>query len=285
MIEGYLVGRELNVMLGCGQTGVVVKASKDGCDYAMKIIKGEFDFKTVQKVKPVVENLMKLMSPFLVKNIDSFIHSKERALGIVMELCGKNVDHFMKKLNSTAGSFLAENRLKKIMIQLLLGLSKLHEHKIVHRNIKPSNVFIGADDAVKLGDYVLKDLLDERFHDKDDATYDDPFYLAPEVFLGTYDLPADVWSLGVLLYYLCTKELPFKGTKMTLKNVVLKGKYSPISSENYSEEVRGIISSMLNMTPLKRPTVTELLMMNYMRSSVDEHYIREHYPKGLQSSV
>jgi NIMA (never in mitosis gene a)-related kinase len=102
---------------------------------------------------------------------------------------------------------------------LVLALKHIHEHKILHRDLKSQNIFLTADnEIVKLGDFGISKVL-ESTHEFAKTALGTPYYLSPEVCLGhRYDYKSDAWMLGCILYELCTLRRPFEGDSL---NVIL----------------------------------------------------------------
>ena len=89
-------------------------------------------------------------------------------------------------------------------------IQKVHEERIIHRDIKPDNVMITVEDDVRLIDFGLSKASKSGKQLKTVAGT--PFYMAPEVLDGAYSKQADIWSLGVILYTLVSGYLPFQGS-------------------------------------------------------------------------
>lgn len=103
-----------------------------------------------------------------------------------------------------------------IVAQLCTGLGYAHSQGVVHRDVKPANVFILQDGTVKLLDFGIAKLATSTLTRQGDVVGSAP-YMSPEQIAGAQDLDgrSDVWSTGVLLYELLTGRKPFRGDGLT----------------------------------------------------------------------
>jgi urea transport system substrate-binding protein len=102
--------------------------------------------------------------------------------------------------------------------EIAIGLAAAHEHGLVHRDIKPANIWLEAESGrVKILDFGLARQVDNRLGvTREGDILGTPHYMAPEQALGeAIDGRCDLFSLGVVLYRLCTGELPFEGVSLT----------------------------------------------------------------------
>ncbi|HJU41756.1 MAG TPA: serine/threonine-protein kinase [Vicinamibacterales bacterium] len=121
-----------------------------------------------------------------------------------------------------------------IVAQLCSGLGYAHAQGVVHRDVKPANVFLLQDGTVKLLDFGIAKLSTSTLTRQGDVLGSAP-YMSPEQVSGTQDLDgrSDVWSTGVLLYELLTNRKPFQGDGLTTVIVgILKEAPPPV--ENYA---------------------------------------------------
>ena len=100
----------------------------------------------------------------------------------------------------------------EIAVQIAQGLAKAHSHGIVHRDVKPGNVFITSDAQVKVFDFGLAKLAGQLRLTSTGKTMGTVSYMSPEQGRGEEIGPrTDIWALGVILYEMLTGESPFKG--------------------------------------------------------------------------
>jgi len=100
---------------------------------------------------------------------------------------------------------------RRILSEIASALAYSHERGLIHRDVKPANVFMTEDRRVKLLDFGIAVSVGVPT-EQDGKVVGTPFYMSPEQILGLpLDGRADLYSLGVLAYELCTHELPFWG--------------------------------------------------------------------------
>lgn len=136
------------------------------------------------------------------------------------------------------------------------------------------SVFLGEDNSVKLGDFGLsKVLTSQQFA----STYvGTPFYMSPEICAAeTYTLKSDIWSLGCIIYELCTREPPFNAkSHYQLVQKIKEGKVAPLPMV-YSTELSAVIRDCLRVNPDRRPDTATLLNLPVVRLMRKEREVVE----------
>lgn len=151
-----------------------------------------------------------------------------------------------------------EERLRSIAVGVARGLEYLHSHRIIFRDLKPSNLGFDTQGRVKIFDFGLaREILpgDQRMTGNTGSLR----YMAPEVNIGqNYGLSADIYSYGILLWELCTLIIPFDGmtTADHSKYVVHGGARPKIDRIEGSEDLRFLIEACWHSDAKKRPTST-----------------------------
>lgn len=138
-----------------------------------------------------------------------------------------------------------EDTIWKIFIEMVKALKALHSRNILHRDLKSANVFLQKNGAAKLGDLNVSKVAKKGLLYTQTGT---PYYASPEVWRDQpYDAKSDIWSLGCVLYEMCTLKPPFRANDMNgLYKRVLKGVYPPID-RSYSTDLVKVLQSMLRV--------------------------------------
>jgi serine/threonine-protein kinase len=168
----------------------------------------------------------KLNHPNIVGIYD---YGEEQSLAyIVMEFVqGKELKSFLDE-----GHRFPVKQIVHIMGQLLDALGYSHARGVIHRDVKPANVFITEDGNVKLGDFGIA-RIDSTHKTHAGTILGTPSYMSPEQIKGdSVDNRSDLYSCGVILYQFLTGEKPFTGSMVAVMHKVLTEEPTPPSSRN-----------------------------------------------------
>ncbi|XP_064148274.1 eIF-2-alpha kinase GCN2 isoform X3 [Loxodonta africana] len=200
-------------------------------------------------------------------------------LYIQMEYCEKST------LRDTIdqGLYQDTTRLWRLFREILDGLAYIHEKGMIHRDLKPVNIFLDSDDHVKIGDFGLATdhlafAADGKQDDQagDHVIKSDPsghltgmvgtaLYVSPEVQGSTrsaYNQKVDLFSLGIIFFEMSYHPMVTASERIFILNQ-LRDPTSPKFPEDFNDgehaKQKSVISWLLNHDPAKRPTATELL--------------------------
>jgi serine/threonine protein kinase len=168
---------------------------------------------------------------------------------------------------------LSPARCAQILLPVCDALNKAHSAGIVHRDIKPDNIFLHQTregEVVKVVDFGIAKLLGETNSlgmnslTATGGLLGTPAYMSPERLANDpYDGRADVYSLGILLYQMLSGSIPYKSSDGSFWAIVvmhLKEQPQPLRKINPSipEEVEAVVMHAMEKDPKKRPTAKEL---------------------------
>ncbi|KAK2766643.1 hypothetical protein FQN54_005954 [Arachnomyces sp. PD_36] len=197
---------------------------------------------------------------------------------LVMEYCSYG------DLSKCYSSPVSEIEAWCICAQLLEGLAVLHRLGVVHRDIKPQNILVvnKRPIQVKISDFGhSKRAIDGQTEPRSGAGTHG--YMAPEVFQllddnkedSAYTSAVDIWSLGCLLYYILTKQIPFGGFHSLLD--FSKGRITfpdgPLRENRVSFSGRSFISGLMERLPEARPKASVDTLTNWVIPSGDEELL------------
>ena len=261
---------ELISKLGEGSYSTVYKVRRkaDLKMYALKKVKlKNLSEKEKQNALNEIRILASIKSDHIITYKEAFIEEKEKILCLVTEFANKG-DLFQKitYFKQMQKSF-EEKDIWNIFIQILQGLKCLHDHNILHRDLKSANIFLFNNNLAKIGDLNVSKVTKNGIGHTQTGT---PYYASPEVWNDeSYTNKSDIWSLGCVLYEMICLTPPFKAESMDgLYHKIIKGKYNKIP-EKYSKELNEILKLLFNVNPKERPSCDELLKNSIIKNKIE----------------
>ncbi|KAK2499547.1 hypothetical protein MC885_001320 [Smutsia gigantea] len=226
--------------------------------------------------------LAKMQHPNIVTFFSSF--QENNRLFIVMEYCEGG--DLMKRISKQRGVLFSEDQILSWFVQISLGLKHIHDRKILHRDIKGQNIFLSKNGMVaKLGDFGIARVLNNSM-ELARTCVGTPYYLSPEICQNKpYNNKTDVWSLGCVLYELCTLKRPFEGG--SLQQLVLKicqAHFAPISPR-FSRNLQSLVSQLFKVSPQDRPSINSILKKPFLEKHIAKYLTPEVLDRCVQLSV
>ncbi|PCJ63296.1 MAG: hypothetical protein COA79_00380 [Planctomycetota bacterium] len=238
-----------------GQSPVAVKfVSSQRSKYSeiAKYTKGEYDF------------YKKHNSPFLLEPFN--VHVDNRGYYLFFEYFeGPDLFHAFQHQRE-----LYQPILEVYFNKMVLAMQFVHKHKTVHCDIKPENFLVDLEGNLKIIDFsIMKKVSDFKilnrfFKSKMEGT---PEYMSPEqIRKKNISYESDIYSLGLVFYYLVTGKIPFKGNthQETLHNNLWNELVEPIKVKrnNCCPVLNSLIKNMIMKDPKKRiNNITEILLI------------------------
>ncbi|XP_073262635.1 LOW QUALITY PROTEIN: serine/threonine-protein kinase TIO-like [Populus alba] len=252
-------------LVGEGSFGKVYKGRRKytGQTVAMKFIMkhGKSD-KDIHNLRQEIEILRKLKHENIIEMLDSFESPQEFC--VVTEFAQGELFEVLEDDKS-----LPEEQVQAIAKQLVRALHYLHSNRIIHRDMKPQNILIGAGSVVKLCDFGFARAMSTNTVVLR-SIKGTPLYMAPELVREQpYNHSADLWSLGVILYELFVGQPPFYTNSVyaLIRHIVKDPvKYPDDMSLNFKSFLKGL----LNKVPQNRLSWPMLLDHPFVKETSEE---------------
>ncbi len=200
-LEGYTVQRGV----GRGGFGDVYYAVSDGGrEVALKCLRDNAAIELRG-----VSHCMNLNSPHLVQVFDVRQNDDGEYFIIMEYIEGPS----LRDMLIAQPEGLGPQKAAFFIRELAKGLGYLHDHGVVHRDMKPGNIFY-EDGYVKIGDYGLSKFISTSQHQTQTASVGTVHYMAPEIGSGHYHRGIDIYALGIMLYEMLLGRVPYQGASM-----------------------------------------------------------------------
>ncbi|KAE8295116.1 Serine/threonine-protein kinase Nek3 [Larimichthys crocea] len=259
----------LHKVIGEGSFGraLLVRCKSTQEKYVVKEIQ-------LPKNKSKLENSRReavLLSRMKHPNIVAFREAFEAddLLCIVMEYCSGG--DLLQRIRQQKTTQFCVDDVLRWFAQMCAAAKYIHDKRVLHRDLKSKNIFLTDNGTIKLGDFGSACVLNSSkayAH----AYVGTPYYVAPEIWDNKpYNNKSDVWSLGCVLYELCTLRHPFQASSW--KSLILKvcrGAYPPLP--NYLPyELQYLVKQMFKTNPKDRPSLHTILTCHRVSKLLRTH--------------
>lgn len=256
VINGYL----FEEALGSGSFGAVYRVSKENNVYAAKVLSETYildEFKNEQnRITREIDVLKNVKGENLIKYQEDFYFKNEFGIMeyvIVMEYFpGRTLRSFLR-------NDVELETLIRIFVSVLYGVRDLHNTiienaGIIHRDLKPDNIMIDDNLNVKIIDYGLSKIIDFSSITSTGTQIGSPLYMSPEQLKDSkhIDYRADIYALGIILYEMLTKNIPYKAS--TLPELLMKILNDPIiPPKQYNPSISDGLENIIFKATAKEP--------------------------------
>lgn len=255
-IGGYTIER----VLGEGGMSHVFLGSRDRALYAIKVANRmvQNDPKLMERFHREASAIQRIDHPNIVKVME--VGWEDAEPFIVLEYFAHgSLERYIKP-----GNTLSVGKVLSMSLQIARGLAAAHQHGIIHRDIKPHNIFEADQGTVKIGDFGLAKLGDRTTLTMAGDLFGTPDYMAPELLQGHKgSIQSDQYALGVMMYEMLTGEKPFSGDSMQAvmyQRVHIDAPNPNKVRSDLDEGIGRIVEKLLNKDPEDRFETYEQLM-------------------------
>ncbi|XP_057323020.1 dual specificity mitogen-activated protein kinase kinase 3 [Microplitis mediator] len=260
-------------MLGRGAYGIVdkVKHKQSGTIMAVKRITATVNNQEQKRLVMDLDISMRSSDcPYTVQFYGALF--REGDVWICMEVMDMSLDKFYVKAYKN-GCSIPEDILGKIALSVVSALHYLYSQlRVIHRDVKPSNILINRKGEVKICDFGISGYLVDSVAKTIDAgckPYMAPERIDPSGNPSHYDIRSDVWSLGISLVELATGRFPYEswGTPFEQLKQVVKDDPPKLPPGKFSEPFEELITKCLMKDFTARPNYSQLLELTF----IEEH--------------
>ncbi|XP_011311023.1 dual specificity mitogen-activated protein kinase kinase 3 [Fopius arisanus] len=257
-------------VLGRGAYGVVdkMKHKQSGTIMAVKRITATVNTQEQKRLLMDLDISMRSSDcPYTVQFYGALF--REGDVWICMEVMDMSLDKFYTKAYKN-GCSIPEDILGKIAFAVVSALHYLYSQlRVIHRDVKPSNILINRKGEVKICDFGISGYLVDSVAKTIDAgckPYMAPERIDPSGNPSQYDIRSDVWSLGISLVELATGKFPYEswGTPFEQLKQVVKDDPPKLPPGKFSPEFQNLITKCLMKDYTARPNYSQLLELDFI---------------------
>lgn len=262
-----------------------INEGANGIVYCVKHLETEelFAAKVIQKVdssdedgRRAILNEVKVLKQCLHPTLIHFYGlSTEDFYGdsrftLFFEYCKNgSLENLLNDVQHGTFNSLYDNTMRQIiLIGIARGMMYLHQHRILHRDLKPGNVLLDDDFNPHITDFGLSQTFEkyEGMHTGSVGEVGTPIYMAPEIIEDNeYSPKVDVYAFGILMYEVVTDSTPYPGIGHMLPqrflHLVLNGQITIQFNVPVKKSIKSLIERCINRDPLERPSFEDIYTM------------------------
>jgi len=306
---------ELHDDIGVGGTAVVIKATHKPTNQkcAIKRILQDHFESNMESIQKEIALMSSQRHENIINFYKTFLDTKTGTMYIVMPLMTGSLQDLVRTRTSRV-EFKAKTNTKppfddkeiaSISKYVLAALEHMHKSKLIHRDVKATNIFINSEGQVILGDYGIAKMLRGCTLEQSRASFRDttsdpeyemtltgtPVFMAPDIQNEKYDEKVDIWSLGIVLHILAFGNTPFgkgsaKPMQILVKIVKLKSgeelMFPPYHENCYikiSKDLKDFILECTTIDPAKRKSASELLKHKFLKNAKGKEFLSTIFTK------
>src|SRR5262245_17391257 len=245
-LDGYTIKRGV----GKGGFGEVYFALSDGGkEVALKLLRGDQADIELRGIK----QCLNLKHTNLVGLFDVKVDDHGQPWVVMEYIAGETLNAILNRHSKG----LPLELVRQWFPALGRAVNYLHEAGIVHRDMKPANIFL-EQGMLKVGDHALSKITSSSHRSAQPSSVGTVHYMAPEVASGNYDKSVDIYALGVILYEMLTGAPPFDGE--SAQEVMMKHLMSLPDLTKVPPQFKSILAKVLAKDPQQRhATAAELV--------------------------
>ncbi|TNJ28283.1 Kinase, NEK [Giardia muris] len=219
-----------------------------------------------QRIEQEYQLVRSLEHPHIIKYHDYIVDREHQALYLISDYFSRKDLESYCALRHERGAALDEEDVWLILAQLVDVLAYCHSPAkplhpdigpVLHRNIRPENILLRDDGGIILTGFRAAKPLGE--HNNSSTRIGRAAYMSPEMLAGrAYDDKTDIWSLGCTIYEACTNRALFHGSNAADVSQEHRLFTTPIRIPGYSEELSNVVSAMLEIDSVRRPSALQL---------------------------
>ncbi|BFZ57445.1 MAP kinase kinase (MEK) [Savitreella phatthalungensis] len=266
--------------LGFGNGGTVSKVMHipTRTIMARKVIKIEAKSEARKRILRELQIMQDCNSPFIIGFHGAFMIEND------VHVCMEHMDCLSLDGIVTRKGKLPIEIVGKVSYSVVEGLTYLYDvHRIIHRDVKPSNVLVNSAGKIKLCDFGVSG---ELINSLANTFVGTSTYMSPERIQGAaYSVKGDVWSLGLMLVELATGQFPFGDRAMgvlDLLQLIVREPAPTLSPATFPAELVGMVAACLKKDPSERASLRELLNSEFVSAAKKQRVDVAKWAKSTQ---